>query len=124
MADRLQVYKCEHCGIIVEVFHGGGGRLICCGAPMNVLAENTVEASLEKHVPVAERVDGAIKVKVGSIPHPMEEQHYIEWVELAADGGSDVRFLKPGDAPETEFRSSASEVTVRAYCNLHGLWKA
>lgn len=124
MAARGQVYKCEACGNIVELLVAGGGELVCCGAPMKLLTENTVDAAKEKHVPVIEKVDGGYKVKVGSVAHPMEEKHWIVWVELNADGVTYRKFLKPGDAPEAVFPVSASQVSAREYCNLHGLWKA
>jgi superoxide reductase len=106
------------------VLHGGGGELVCCGQPMNLFVENTVDAAKEKHVPVLEQTAGGIAVKVGSVPHPMEQKHYIEWVEVIADGKAYRQFLKPGEAPEAVFNIDAAEVTAREYCNLHGLWKA
>ncbi|RMD52206.1 MAG: desulfoferrodoxin [Nitrospirae bacterium] len=121
--ERLQVYKCEVCGNIVEVIHSGRGTLVCCGKPMVLFVENTVDASKGKHVPVIEKTDKGIKVKVGSVPHPMEEKHYIEWIEVIVGDKVDRRFLNPGDAPEAEFKVEG-EVTARAYCNLHGLWKS
>jgi superoxide reductase len=124
MAERLEVYKCATCGNIVEVLFGGAGELVCCGKPMMRLVENTVDAAKEKHVPVIEKVPGGVKVKVGSVAHPMEEKHYIMWIEVIADGKSYVQFLKPGDAPEATFMVQASQITAREYCNLHGLWKA
>jgi superoxide reductase len=124
MAERLQVYKCDLCGNIVEVLHGGDGELVCCGQPMKRLTENTVDAAQEKHVPVIEKVDGGYKVKVGDVPHPMEEKHYIEFVELIADGKVYRQFLDPGAAPEATFAITADQVEAREYCNLHGLWKA
>ena len=124
MAKRLEIYKCEACGNIVEVLEGGEGELVCCGEPMKLMTENTVDAAKEKHVPVIEKVDGGIKVKVGDVPHPMEEKHYIQWIELIADGKSYLQFLEPGQTPETVFNISASQLTAREYCNLHGLWKA
>ncbi len=124
MAEKLQVYKCEACGNIVEVLHGGGGELVCCGEPMKLMVENTVDAAKEKHVPVIEKVDGGVKVKVGSVAHPMEESHYIEWVEIIADGEAYRQFLNPGEAPEATFCIKAEQITAREYCNLHGLWKA
>ncbi|MGB5619800.1 MAG: desulfoferrodoxin [Desulfobacterales bacterium] len=124
MAEQLQVYKCEACGNIVEVLHGGEGELVCCGKPMVLIKENTVDAAKEKHVPVIEKVEGGYKVKVGSVPHPMEEKHYIEWVELIADGKTYRQFLKPGQTPEAIFKIDAANVSAREYCNLHGLWKA
>ncbi len=124
MTEKLQVYKCEVCGNIVEVIHEGGGELVCCGQPMKLFTENTVDAAKEKHVPVIEKVEGGFKVTVGSVAHPMEEKHYIEWIELVADGKAYRQFLNPGDAPEAVFRIDAEKVSAREYCNLHGLWKA
>ena len=124
MAERLEVYKCEACGNIVEVLHGGGGELVCCGEAMKLMVENTVDAAKEKHVPVIEKVEGGVKVTVGSVAHPMEDKHYIEWIEVIADGKAYRQFLKPGGAPEAFFNIEAQQVTAREYCNLHGLWKA
>lgn len=124
MAQKLEVYKCDVCGNIVEVLHAGGGELVCCGQPMKLMAENTVDAAKEKHVPVIEKVDGGFKVKVGSVAHPMEEKHYIEWIEIIADGKAYRQFLKPGDKPEAVFSIDAKSVIAREYCNLHGQWKA
>lgn len=123
MAKIFEVYKCDICGNIVETVQGGKGSLVCCGEVMALLAENTVDAAKEKHVPVIERSNGTIKVQVGSVAHPMEEAHYIQWVEILADGKSYTQFLKPGDAPEATFKIDAKEVTAREYCNLHGHWK-
>ena len=123
MAKRLEVYKCEKCGNIVEVLTGGAGELVCCGQPMKLLQEKTADAATEKHVPVIEKVDGGVKVKVGSVPHPMKEEHYIEWIELLADGKAYRQFLKPGDAPEAVFKVSAAKISAREHCNVHGLWK-
>jgi superoxide reductase len=123
MAERLEVYKCELCGNIVEVLHGGAGELVCCGQAMTNLKENTVDAAKEKHVPVVEKIDGGVKVKVGDVPHPMEEKRFIEWIEVIADGKSYVQFLNPGDVPEAVFNIEADAVTAREFCNLHGLWK-
>ncbi len=124
MAKNLEIYKCEVCGNMVEVVHGGAGELVCCGQPMKLQGENTTDAAKEKHVPVIEKVPGGVKVKVGSIAHPMEEKHYIEWIELIADGRASRQFLAPGLAPEAIFPVEAAQITARAYCNLHGLWKA
>ncbi|NVL93266.1 MAG: desulfoferrodoxin [Desulfobacterales bacterium] len=123
MTERLQVYRCEICGNIVEVLHEGQGELVCCGEPMKLLVEGAVDAAKEKHVPVVEKTGGGIKVKVGSVPHPMEEKHYIEWIEVIADGKAYRQFLKPGDAPEAAFDIQADQITAREYCNIHGLWK-
>jgi len=124
MAQQLEVYKCEVCGNIVEVLHGGAGDLVCCGQPMKRFVENTVDAAREKHVPVAEKTATGFKVKVGSVPHPMEEKHWIEWVEVIVGGKAYRQFLKPGEAPEATFDIKADKVTAREYCNIHGLWKA
>lgn len=123
MAEKMGVYKCEICGNIVEVLHAGGGDLVCCGQPMKLMVENTVDAAREKHVPVVEKVSGGYKVNVGSVAHPMEEKHYIEWIELIADGKAYRQFLNPGQAPEAFFAVEAANVSVREYCNIHGLWK-
>jgi superoxide reductase len=124
MAEKLEIYKCMICGNIVEVVHGGSGELVCCAKPMKLLIENTTDAAKEKHVPVIEKISGGYRVKVGSVSHPMEEKHYIEWIELLADGTAYRQFLSPGQKPEAVFRIDAVKVTAREYCNLHGLWKA
>ena len=123
MAKKLQVYKCMVCGNIVEVLHGGAGELVCCGQPMENLVVKTADEGKEKHVPVIEKVDGGIKVKVGSAPHPMEDKHYIEWIEILADGKAYRQFLNPGDTPEAVFSIEADSVSAREHCNVHGLWK-
>ncbi len=119
MAQKLGVYRCELCGNIVEVFSAGGGTLACCGQPMAFLNENTVDASKEKHIPVVEKAPGGIKVKVGSVPHPMEEKHYIQWIEVIAGEKVYREHLKPGAAPEAVFPIQDENVVVREYCNLH-----
>ncbi len=124
MTERLQVFKCGVCGNIVEVMHAGAGELVCCGQPMKLYAENTVDAAKEKHVPVIECTAEGVKVKVGSVTHPMEDKHWIEWVEVIADGKVYRQYLNPGQAPEAVFPIKADKVTAREYCNLHGLWKA
>ena len=121
---KLEVYKCLVCGNMVEVVHQGEGELVCCGQAMKLLAENSVDAAKEKHVPVVEKVEGGYKVTVGSVPHPMEEKHFIEWIELVADGKAYRQFLSPGDAPEATFAVGAEDVVAREHCNLHGLWKS
>jgi superoxide reductase len=119
MTELKEVYKCEICGNIVEVIRAGGGTLVCCGQPMKLIKENTVEASLEKHIPVIK----AKKVSVGSVAHPMISEHYIEWIEAQSDKGEVAKvFLKPGEKPEVTF--SFKPIKARAYCNLHGLWKS
>lgn len=124
MTLRGQVYRCNVCGNIVEVLNAGAGELVCCGQPMELLKEKAEDVGKEKHVPVIEKIDGGIKVKVGSVQHPMEESHYIAWVEVSVDGEVHRKFLKPGDKPEAVFRLEARKVEARVYCNLHGLWKA
>jgi len=124
MTKRKQIYKCNVCGNIVEVLHEGAGTLVCCGKPMELMAEKTEDVGMEKHVPVIEKTEKGIKVKVGAVPHPMEENHYIEWIELIADGVSFRKFLKPGEKPEAEFNVEAEKIEAREYCNLHGLWKS
>ena len=126
MAEKLEIYKCDVCGNITEVMHGGKGAMQCCGQDMVLLTENTVDAAKEKHVPVIEKIDGGVKVKLGEVAHPMEEKHYIEWIEIIAGDTVCLQFLKPGDAPEAAFKIEADigNVTARAYCNLHGHWKA
>ena len=124
MTEQLQVYKCELCGNIVEVLHVGAGALVCCGEEMVLLEEKTADATTEKHVPVIEKIDAGYKVTVGSVPHPMAEEHYIEWIELLADGKACRQFLKPGDAPEAIFMADAEQVIAREHCNVHGLWKS
>lgn len=123
MTEKLQIYKCEVCGNIVEMVHEGVGELVCCNQPMKLFVENTVDAAKEKHVPVIEKVENGIKVKVGSVAHPMEDKHYIEWIEVIADGKAYRQFLNPGNAPEAIFCIDAKQITPREYCNLHGLWK-
>jgi superoxide reductase len=123
-SEKFQVYQCSECGSIIEVITGGGGTLVCCNQPMKLLTENTTDAAKEKHVPVIEQVPGGIKVKVGSVPHPMTPEHFIQWIEVIADGKICRRFLNPGEAPEAFFPIEAAQITVREYCNLHGLWKA
>ncbi|MDD5529465.1 MAG: desulfoferrodoxin [bacterium] len=124
MIERLQTYKCSVCGNIVEVLHVGGGILVCCGKPMELLKEKTEDVGKEKHIPVVEKSGNTIKVKVGSIPHPMEEKHYIEWVELVTGEGTLLKFLKPGDKPEVEFNTNSDSILARVYCNVHGFWKS
>jgi superoxide reductase len=123
MAKRLEVYKCSVCGNIVEVLHGGAGELVCCGKPMEKLVAKTADEGKEKHVPVIEKIEGGVKVKVGSVPHPMVAEHYIEWIEVIADDKAYRQFLNPGDAPEAEFAVEAAQIWAREHCNVHGLWE-
>lgn len=123
MTKLNEVYKCNVCGNIVEMVHASMGELVCCKQPMVLQAENTVDAAKEKHVPVVEKTNNGFLVKIGAVPHPMEEKHYIEWAEIIAGGISYKKFLKPGMKPEAEFCIKAVAITARAYCNLHGLWK-
>lgn len=123
--EQLQIYKCEVCGIVAEVLDGGAGELVCCGRPMQLLAEQTEDASKEKHVPFIEKTDDGVKVTVGQAAlHPMEDKHFIQWIELLAGGKAYRQFLQPGDAPSATFAVQADEVSAREYCNLHGLWKS
>ena len=125
MTKLKEVYKCEICGNIVEVLHTGVGELVCCGEPMKLQEEKTKDASTEKHVPYIEKTAEGYLVKIGqNQDHPMEEKHYIEWIQLLADGTSCRKFLKPGDKPQASFTIKASTVSAREYCNIHGLWKS
>ena len=124
MPQKSEVYKCNACGNIVMVLHGGDGDLVCCGENMVLMSENTVDAAKEKHVPIIEKIPGGYEVKVGSVPHPMEEKHYIEWIELVAGGKSYFQYLQPSEAPKAIFMIDAADVSAREYCNIHGLWKA
>ena len=124
MTKKMEIYKCAICGNIVEMLHEGEGELVCCGAPMQLFQENTVDAAKEKHIPVIEKIAGGFRVKVGSVAHPMEEKHYIEWIEAITDDGKIYRqFLQPGQTPQATFKIDASKITAREYCNVHGLWK-
>ncbi|MEM4648234.1 MAG: desulfoferrodoxin [Candidatus Pacearchaeota archaeon] len=123
MTQKKQIYKCNICGNIIEVLHEGVGKLVCCGQPMELIVEKTDEIGKEKHLPLIEKTEKGVKVKVGSVAHPMEENHYIEWIEVVIDGKSYRQFLKPGQKPEAEFCVEGKVEYVREYCNLHGLWK-
>jgi len=124
MMQQNQIYKCNICGNIVELLHVGGGELVCCGQPMELLEEKTEEIGKEKHIPVIEQDKNGVKVKVGSVEHPMEKEHYIEWIEIIADGAAQRQFLNPGDLPQAQFSLQAKDVIAREYCNVHGLWKS
>lgn len=123
MTELKQIYKCNVCGNIVEVLHTGAGELVCCGEAMQLMQEKREDVGQEKHLPVIEKTPDKVTVKVGSIPHPMEDNHYIEWVEVVSDGKAYRQFLKPGDSPEATFEIKAEKITAREYCTLHGLWK-
>lgn len=125
MTKQNQIYKCNICGNIVQVLHAGDGELVCCGEPMKLQEEKGLDQEgEEKHVPVIEKTGKGYLVKIGSVPHPMEENHYIEWIELVAEGKRYKKFLRPSDAPEAEFEISDEIVSAREYCNVHGLWKS
>ena len=123
MTNQHQIYRCPICGNVVEVLHAGEGELVCCGKPMELLTPKAEDTGFEKHLPVIEKSQNKITIKVGSIPHPMEEAHYIEWIELTADNQVYKKFLKPGDAPEAIFEITADQVSARIYCNIHSLWQ-
>jgi len=126
MAKKGKIYKCEICGNIVEVLEEGAGTLVCCGQNMTLLEEKTEDEGQEKHVPIIEINGNKAKVKVGSIPHPMEEAHYIQFIQLLIDENIYTMYLKPGQPPEVEFEIPElyTEISTRAYCNVHGLWKS
>ena len=127
MTQKGQIYKCKACGNIIEVLHSGASQLVCCGEPMTLLEEKNQDEGLEKHVPVIEELsvngkDGVI-IKVGEIAHPMEKEHYIEWIEITtANGKTGKKFLKPQDKPQAEFCARKEIIAARIYCNIHGLW--
>ena len=123
---QFQIYKCAPCGQVVEVLHAGNPSLACCGQPMKLLQEGTSDGAKEKHVPVLEKTAEGCKVKVGAAPHPMTAEHSIEWIEVVCECGTRaMKYLQPGDAPEAEFAIPFDmAVSVREYCNLHGVWKA
>ncbi len=123
MTKLNQVFKCSVCGNVVETVHSGAGVLVCCNKNMNLMLENEVDASTEKHVPIIKKTENGVKVVVGSVEHPMDENHFIEWIEIIANGIVFRKFLKPGEKPEAEFCVIAKNIEARAYCNLHGLWK-
>lgn len=126
MAKKGRIYKCEICGNIVEVLQEGGGTLVCCGQNMTLLEEKTEDEGQEKHVPIIEISENKAKVKVGSIPHPMEEAHYIQFIQLIIDKNIYTKYLKPGQLPEVEFEipTNYKEISAREYCNIHGLWRS
>lgn len=123
MTNKKEIYKCEICGNIIEVLHEGVGTLVCCGKPMNLLNENAVDASVEKHVPIFNKVEKGVEVDVGSVEHPMTQEHYIEWIEIQTLNGCLRKYLAPGEKPKAFFETNEEVVKIRIYCNLHGLWK-
>ena len=123
MAKTLEIYKCEKCGNMVEVLQGGSCTPVCCGEPMKLLKENTTDGAKEKHVPVVEKIEGGYRVTVGSVEHPMTPEHYIQFIELVTPDGVLRRNLTPEDKPVAEFKTDATDVYAREYCNLHGLWR-
>jgi len=124
MTKLGEVYKCAVCGNIIEVVHTGEGTLVCCGEDMKLVVENTVDAAVEKHVPVIEKIEGGVIVKVGAVEHPMTEAHYIEWIEVHTANKVYRKYLAPGEKPEATFLLEEEILSVKEYCNLHGLWKA
>ena len=125
MTKLRQIYKCNICGNIIEVLHEGVGELVCCGEPMEIMVEKTEDSSTEKHVPYIQKTEKGVLVKVGqNQDHPMEDKHYIEWIQVIADGISYRKFLKPGAKPQAEFEIKANNLWAREYCNIHGLWKS
>ena len=124
MTNLNEIYKCFVCGNMVEVVHPAVGELVCCDQPMRLMMENTEDAAEEKHVPVIKKTAEGYLVTVGSVLHPMDDDHFIEWIELIADGRAYRRYLQPGELPEVEFKVKAKKITAREFCNLHGVWKA
>ena len=125
MAKQFEIYKCDLCGNVFEVITAGSGVTSCCGKEMKLLAENTVDASKEKHVPVVQKTPDGIMVNVGSVAHPMDPDHYIQWIEvLAPHGQAYMHLLKPGEKPQAAFPVKPDGLIVREYCNKHGVWKA
>lgn len=126
MTKIHQIWKCEICGNIIEVLHEGADALVCCGQPMTLQNENNIDASKEKHVPIIEENEQGVIIKIGSVEHPMEAEHYIEWIEISTDKGSSKKYLNPGEKPEAVFpvKVGTGKIKARAYCNIHGLWKS
>ncbi|MBR4741803.1 MAG: desulfoferrodoxin [Desulfovibrio sp.] len=124
MPKIREVYKCALCGNIIEILHAGSCVPVCCDQPMELVEEGVIEASKEKHIPVIEKIEGGYKVTVGEVAHPMIDKHFIQWIELLTENSVLRTELTPKDAPEAVFFTSSTNVSARAYCNLHGLWKA
>ena len=123
MTNKSEIYRCEICGNIVEVLHEGAGTLVCCGQKMTLQSEKIEDEGNEKHKPVIEKNEEGVEIKVGSIPHPMETEHFIEWIEISTEKGESKKFLKPNEKPEAKFPVKTENIFARAYCNVHGLWK-
>jgi superoxide reductase len=124
MTKLNEIYKCGVCGNVVAMVAEGQGELVCCGEPMKLLPEKTQDEGLEKHVPVIEKTENGIRIRVGSVEHPMEDAHYIQWIEVISNGRTYRKFLKPGDKPESEFDVKPGNVQAREFCNVHGLWRS
>ena len=124
MTKKKEIYKCEICGNIIEILHEGATNLVCCGQPMMFMAEKIKDVGNEKHVPIIEKEKEGVKIKVGSIPHPMTKEHHIEWIEISDKEEESKKFLKPGESPEAKFLTKNKKVKSREYCNIHGLWKS
>jgi len=124
MAKKQKIYKCSICGNIVEVLHEGAGTLVCCGKDMDELEEKNTDEGQEKHVPVISIEGDTAKVSVGHIPHPMEDSHYIEFIQLITDGNTQTKYLKPNNLPQAEFTlpKEYQNISAREYCNIHGVW--
>lgn len=123
MTKIQDIYKCNICGNIVEVLHSGQGDLVCCGEYMKLQEpQGSASEGEEKHVPVIEKTNDGYLVKIGSITHPMEKEHYIEWIEINIDGELCKKFLTPGEKPEFSIKTSGKNIKAREYCNVHGLW--
>ena len=123
MAKQSEIYVCKLCGNTVEVLDGGSGSLVCCGQPMTLQKENTVDASKEKHIPVVTIAEGQVSIQVGSVIHPMEEKHYIMWIEMTEGSQAKRQYFQPGEEPKATFCTYGGPISVRAFCNIHGLWK-
>ncbi|MDI9436517.1 MAG: desulfoferrodoxin [Euryarchaeota archaeon] len=127
MAEKCAVYRCQVCDHVIEVLHDGEGELVCCQVPMTLLVERNDDTGQEKHVPVLEKTDSGFLVKVGEVAHPMEDEHCIDWIEVQADGRIYRQPLEAGDQPQAHFDldlDQVEQITLRSFCNIHGLWRA
>ncbi|MEJ2268039.1 MAG: desulfoferrodoxin [Nanoarchaeota archaeon] len=123
MVNKKEVYICNVCGNVIEVLHASSNNLVCCGQPMNLMEQKSEGENADKHSPVIEKDSEGVKVKVGKVEHPMEENHYIEWIEISTEKGESKKFLKPGEKPEAVFPVKADIKHARMFCNIHGLWE-